>query len=142
MDHNQPYASPVVPVHFTPDGHPYYAAPPAAAPLAVYQPGPVGQFAPAYPPQVLHTAVHHPVPYTAGAGRDPWPARLLCGGIGIGAAGVGTAFLLQAIAAATTGLGLITAALALGWLIKNQGGGGSSARGAVNVHVTTHNRNR
>ncbi|WP_405018028.1 hypothetical protein OHV05_14560 [Kitasatospora sp. NBC_00070] len=142
MDHNPTHPSPVVPVYFTSDGHPYYAAPTASAPLALYQGGPVGQFAPAYPPQVIHPAVHHPVPYTAGPGRDPWPARLLCGGIGIGAAGVGTAFLLQAIAAATTGLGLITAALALGWLLKNQNSGGSSARGAVNVHVTTHNRNR
>ncbi|WP_030273466.1 hypothetical protein [Streptomyces sp. NRRL B-24484] len=139
MDHSYPYAQPVAPVLHAPDGTPYYAAPPQAAPLALHQPTaatlvPVQQHAalPAHP-----AAAYLP----AEPGRDPWPARLLAGGIGAGAAGVGLAFLFQAIAAATTGIGLLAAVLALVWLLKNTGGGGGRA-GAVNLSVNVSNRNR
>ncbi|MER5865904.1 hypothetical protein [Kitasatospora sp. NPDC002040] len=145
MDPNQPYPLYVAaPVPTPAGGHLYYGAPAAPAPLITYQGAPVPHLtAQQYPPQVLRpTAVHQPIPYGPEARRDLWPARLLCGGIGIGAAGTGLAFLLQAIAAATTGLGLITAALALGWLLKNQSSTSSSGRGAVNVHVNVTSRNR
>ena len=126
------------PVLYTADGHPLYATNPTAAPLVPYQgaPAPV--------------VIHHPGPaylpapaqqFTAARTADPWPARLLCGGIGIGAAGVGTAFLLQAVAAATTGLGCLAAVLALAWLLKNSNSGGGSGRGgAVNVSLNVSNR--
>ncbi|WP_457029250.1 hypothetical protein [Kitasatospora sp. P5_F3] len=140
----QPYPLYVAaPVPTPTDGHHYYGAPAAQAPLIPYQGAPVQYLtAQQYTPQVLHpTAVHMPTPVGV-TGRDPWPARLLCGGIGIGAAGVGTALLLQAIAAATTGLGLLAAVLALGYLLKSTGGKDSSGRGAVSVHVNVTNRNR
>ncbi|MGW2397052.1 hypothetical protein ACWCYY_10910 [Kitasatospora sp. NPDC001664] len=137
MDHTTHHA-PAGPVYLTADG---YQLVPAGQ--SVYLPGPAPRLVPVHRPHVIHpAAVHQPVPYPAESGRDPWPARLLCGGVGIGAAGAGLGFLLQAVAAATTGLGLIAASLALLWLIKNQHGGGSSGRGAVNVHVNVSNRNR
>ncbi|MDH6132861.1 hypothetical protein P3T37_002247 [Kitasatospora sp. MAA4] len=133
MDHPHPAA----PIAFTAEGLPYYATQPGPAPITLYQP------AAGHPPVLVHQAPPAPTHYTpqtlptpVGGGRDPWPARLLCGGIGIGAAGLGTGFLLQQIAAATTGLGCLAAILALLWLLKNTGGG----RGGVNV--TVNNRNR
>ncbi|MFD8598385.1 hypothetical protein ACFV1L_25610 [Kitasatospora sp. NPDC059646] len=137
MNHT-PYAQPAAPVLHTPDGTPYYAAPPQTAPLALYQP-----------------VTHHPVPLpqhpaaaylpaqSEAAGRDPWPARLLAGGIGVGAGGLGLGFLLQTLAAATTGLGFLLGILAVVWLLKNGGTGAGGGRGgAVNVHVNVSNRNR
>lgn len=134
MDPNQ-QPSAVAPVLYTADGQPYYAAQPTTAPLVPYQaqPAPVviRQPAPAYLPSQ---------PVTVHTGRDPWPARLAAGGIGIGAAGVGLGFLAQALAAATTGLALLVGILALVWLLKS--GHASGTKGAVNVNVTTHNHNR
>lgn len=140
--HQPPYpVQPAAPVLYTPDGTPYYATPPTAAPLVPYQPTLVptpGQYAAA----LVHPATAY-LPAPVGAGRDPWPARLLAGGIGAGAAGVGLAFLFQAVAAATTGLGLLAAVLALVWLLKNTAGGGGGGRGgAVNLSVNVSNRNR
>ena len=139
--HHQQAAAPVL---YTADGQPLYATAPVAAPLAPYQAAPA--------PVVIHhpRPAHHPAQppaFTAAPVGDPWPARLLCGGIGIGTASIGTAFLLQAVAAATTGLGLLAAVLALAWLLKNTNSGGGGGRGgAVNVslnvsnHVTNRNR--
>ncbi|WP_327073853.1 hypothetical protein OG196_23500 [Kitasatospora purpeofusca] len=132
MDHTttpQPYAAPLL---YTPDGTPYYAHPSAPLPVPAQHP-------------VLPT-VHAPAPLApyvpAGPARDPWPARLLAGGIGIGGAGLGVGFLLQTLAAATTGLGLLVAALGVVYLLKNSSGGGRGGQGAVNVHVNVSNRNR
>ena len=135
MNHYQ--QQPTAPVLYTADGHPLYATNPQTAPLVPYRAAPA--------PVVLH----HPGPaylptqptaFTATPTGDPWPARLLCGGIGIGAAGVGTAFLLQAVAAATTGLGCLAAVLALAWLLKNSNTGGGGRGGAVNVSLNVSNR--
>jgi hypothetical protein len=100
-------AAPLVPVH-TVSG---VVLVPAAAPAAPYAPQPAAPVA---------------------AGRDPWPARLLCGGVGIGAAGLGLGFAMQAIAAATTGLALLVGVLALVWLLR----GSSGRSGAVSVTVS------
>ena len=136
MNHHQ--QQPAAPVLYTADGHPLYATAPLAPPLMSYQPAPAS------------VVIHHPGPthhpaqapaFTATPTGDPWPARLLCGGIGIGAAGIGTAFLLQAVAAATTGLGLLAAILALAWLLKNSNSGAGGGRGgAVNVSLNVSNR--
>ncbi|MGX4738435.1 hypothetical protein [Kitasatospora griseola] len=136
MNHT-PYTQPVVPVLHTPDGTPYYAAPPTTAPLALYQPLTTlpAQHQPATPATYLPAQTDAP-------GRDVWPARLLAGGIGLGAAGVGLGFLLQTLAAATTGLGLLAAVLALAWLLKNGNSSGGRRGGAVNVQVNVSNRNR
>ncbi|MFG2694831.1 hypothetical protein [Kitasatospora sp. NPDC048407] len=128
------------PVAYGSDGTPYYAAPPAPAPLAIYQPtavlpAPVAQQQ--HPTAITYLPAQADVP-----GRDVWPARLLAGGIGVGAAGVGLGFFLQALAAATTGLGLLAAVLALVWLLKNGSSSGGAHGGAVNVHVNVTNRNR
>ncbi|MFC1410965.1 hypothetical protein ACEZCY_15370 [Streptacidiphilus sp. N1-12] len=133
----QPAEQPTVPaVHFTPDGHPYYAPAPAA-PLVTYQPTPAPL--PVYQPAYLATAPHAVQQQPAGysAARDPWVARLFAGGIGIGAAGVGVGFLLQALTAATAGLAALAAVLALVWLLSHSSGGG---RGSVNVRVSNRNR--
>lgn len=74
---------------------------------------------------------HLPSPQPVVAERDPWPARLLCGGLGLGAAGLGLGFLFEALAQATLGLGLLAASLALVWLLKSGGSGG----GGKNVSV-------
>jgi len=126
-------------VLFTPDGHPYYAPVPGpAAPLMPYQPAPAPL--PVYQPAYLPTAPQPEQQYRQPGGyspaRDPWVARLLAGGVGIGAAGVGVGFLLQALAAATTALAALAAVLALIWLLAHSGG----SRGAVNVRVTNRNR--
>ncbi|MFD7986850.1 hypothetical protein ACFV4M_26190 [Kitasatospora indigofera] len=126
----QPAAAPVL---YTADGHPLYATAPQAAPLVPYQPA-----APVVLHQAPYLAAQHQ--FAADPARDPWPARLLCGGIGVGAAGVGVAFLLQAVAAATTGLGCLAAVLALAWLLKNSNGGGGGRGGAVNVSLNVSNR--
>ncbi|MFD5437037.1 hypothetical protein ACFWJ4_33420 [Kitasatospora sp. NPDC127067] len=143
MDHTAnpqpPFAAPVL---YTQDGTPYYATQPAPAPIALY-----------HPPTPLPAPIHHPAlgylpaPHTPAPlpvpTRDPWPARLLAGGIGVGAGGLGLGFLLQTLAAATTGLGLLVGALGVLYLLKNSGGGGGrSAQGAVNVSVNVTNRNR
>ncbi len=100
------------------------------SPVPIHHPGPV-----AYLP-----AQHIPAPLPV---RDPWPARLLAGGVGIGSAGLGVGFLLQTLAAATTGLGLLVAALGVIYLLKNSSGGsGRGGQGAVNVSVNVTNRNR
>jgi hypothetical protein len=101
-------AAPLVPVH-TASG---VVLVPAAAPNAPY--------------------VQQPAAAPVAAGRDPWPARLLCGGVGIGAAGLGLGFAMQAIAAATTGLALLVGVLALVWLLRS----GSGRSGSVSVSVT------
>ncbi|MFB7620808.1 hypothetical protein [Kitasatospora sp. NPDC056181] len=136
----QPFAAPVL---YTPDGTPYYATPtPVTAPPAHYHP------AAALPVPAQHAA---PAPYhpaklpqaPAVPARDPWPARLVAGGVGIGGAGIGIGFLAQALAAATTALGFVTAGLAVVWLLKTtHGGGGRGGQGAVNVSVNVTNRNR
>ncbi|WP_329488551.1 hypothetical protein OG618_18140 [Kitasatospora sp. NBC_01246] len=145
MDHTttpQPYAAPVL---YTPDGTPYYAHPaPLTAPPVLYHPGaplPVPAQHPVLP--TVHAPAPLPQYLPAAPARDPWPARLLAGGIGIGGAGLGVGFLLQTLAAATTGLGLLVAALGVVYLLKNSsGGGGRTGQGAVNVHVNVTNRNR
>ncbi|MFJ9693290.1 hypothetical protein [Kitasatospora sp. NPDC101183] len=146
MDHTtapQPFAAPVL---YTQDGTPYYATQPAPAPLALYHPtaplpAPIHHAPLGYLP-APHTPAPVPVPITAPA-RDVWPARLLAGGIGIGAGGLGLGFLLQTLAAATTGLGLLVGALGVLYLLKNSGGtGGRGGQGAVNVSVNVTNRNR
>ncbi|MEV7182064.1 hypothetical protein [Kitasatospora sp. NPDC093679] len=140
MDH-QPYVP--TPVLYTADGQPLYTAPPRTAPIAVYRPAPTAhlthpQAAVPIEPASVYLPTPAPVP-----GRDVWPARLIAGGIGAGAAGVGLAFLFQAIAAATTGLGLLAAVLALVWLLKNtRGSGGGGRAGAVNLSVNVSNHNR
>ncbi|MFI9783248.1 hypothetical protein ACIHEI_07010 [Kitasatospora sp. NPDC051984] len=128
------------PVAYGPDGTPYYAAPPAPAPLALYQPV-TGLPAPAAQHRPATLTAYLPEPMDV-PGRDPWPARLLAGGVALGAGGIGLSFLLQALAAATTGLGLLAAVLALVWLLKNGSGSGGGRGGAVNVHVNVTNRNR
>lgn len=65
--------------------------------------------------------------------RDPWPARLACGGIGLGAAGFGLGYLFQAIAQAAVGIGLLAACLGFAWLLKSGIGGGSRGGKSVNV---------
>ncbi|MFD8483207.1 hypothetical protein [Kitasatospora sp. NPDC059673] len=136
--HHTPYAQPAAPVLHTPDGTPYYTAPPQTAPLALYQPTAVLPVSAAQHP----AATYLPAPANT-PGRDPWPARLLAGGIGLGAGGLGLGFLLQTLAAATTALGLLLGILAVVWLLKNGGTGASGGRGgAVNVHVNVSNRNR
>ncbi|MFD7729548.1 hypothetical protein ACFV6F_04055 [Kitasatospora phosalacinea] len=139
MDHIfQP--QPAAPVLYSPDGTAYYATSPTAAPLVPYQPTTtLPATAVQYLPAATPTA-YLPAPADQ-AGRDPWPARLLAGGIGLGAGGLGLGFLLQTLAAATTGLGLLAAVLALTWLLKN-GNNGSGRGGAVNVSVNVTNRNR
>ncbi|MFD5564978.1 hypothetical protein [Kitasatospora griseola] len=136
MNHT-PYTQPAAPVLHTPDGTPYYAAPPQIAPLTLYQPSAVLPV-----PVAQHPAAAYLPAQTDAPGRDVWPARLLAGGVGIGAAGVGLGFLLQTLAAATTGLGLLAAVLALAWLLKNGSSSGSGRGGAVNVQVNVTNRNR
>ncbi|MFE2721322.1 hypothetical protein [Kitasatospora sp. NPDC059327] len=142
MDHTpQPFAAPVI---YAQDGTPYYAAPtPLTAPPALYQsaaplPVPVQHGAPVQ----LYTPT--PLPQLpAIQARDPWPARLVAGGIGIGGAGVGIGFLAQALAAATTALGFVTAGLAVVYLLKNGGGAGPrGGQGGVNLSVNVTNRNR
>ncbi|WP_404869151.1 hypothetical protein ACI1MP_19965 [Kitasatospora griseola] len=137
MNHTPYTQQPAAPVLHAPDGTPYYAAPPTTAPLALYQPAAVlpAQHQPGTPASYLPAQADAPV-------RDPWPARLLAGGIGLGAAGVGVGFLLQTLAAATTGLGLLAAVLALVWLLKNGSSSGGGRGGAVNVQVNVTNRNR
>ncbi|MEV4611668.1 hypothetical protein AB0K43_03570 [Kitasatospora sp. NPDC049258] len=130
-------------VLYTADGQPYYLPGPApVAPLIAHQPTQLPHLAHQQAPTAGQN--HTPVAmFNELPGRDPWPARLLAGGIGTGAAGLGVGYMLQAVAQAATGLGLLAAVLALSWLLKNSvGSNGAGGRGAVNVHVTTHNRNR
>ncbi|WP_051943426.1 hypothetical protein [Streptacidiphilus rugosus] len=131
--------APVVTVAYDADGRPYYlpattpAAPlmpyqasgQAAVPATVYQPAPL----PAQPTNGGYSPL-----------RDPIVMRLLAGGIGLGATGVGLSFLFTALAAATTAIGLLLGVLALVFLLAHSGGG----RGAVNVRVDNRftNRNR
>ncbi|MFB7621019.1 hypothetical protein [Kitasatospora sp. NPDC056181] len=135
----QPFAAPVL---YTQDGTPYYAHPtPLTAPPALYHP------AAALPVPAQHAApaLHYPAPLPqvpTMPARDPWPARLVAGGVGIGGAGIGIGFLAQALAAATTALGFVTAGLAVIWLLKTTNGGGRGGQGAVNVSVNVTNRNR
>lgn len=113
------------------DGQVFTPAPVTpVTPVVVYQQAPIPPVAPA------------PAPVTVAAppARDPWPARLVCGGVGLGAAGVGIGWMAQMIAAATTGLALLIGVLVLACLLKALMGRGH--RGAVNVNVTTNNRNR
>ncbi|MGX4737164.1 hypothetical protein [Kitasatospora griseola] len=140
MDHT-PYMPPATAVLYTVDGHPLYATPPQTAPLTLHRPAPhpVRDAGPVH--AIDPTSIYLPTPATEPA-RDVWPARLLAGGIGLGAAGVGLGFLLQALAAATTGLGLLAAVLALVWLLKNGSSSGGGRGGAVNVQVNVTNRNR
>ncbi|MEU6967396.1 hypothetical protein AB0A71_06600 [Kitasatospora aureofaciens] len=144
MDHATP--QPTVPsVLYTPDGTPYYAhqTPPAPAPLVLYQPPNQAPFPVQHPGLAYLPAPHTPAPLpVAVPARDPWPARLLAGGIGVGAGGLGLGFLLQTLAAATTGLGLLVGALGVLYLLKNSGGSGRGGQGAVNVSVNVTNRNR
>ncbi|GAA4869727.1 hypothetical protein [Kitasatospora terrestris] len=135
----QPYAQPTPAVLYTTDGQPLYTAPPQTAPLSVYRPAPLPQPVPVH--AVDPTSVYLPTP-AAEPGRDVWPARLLAGGIGTGAAGIGLGFLFQAIAAAATGIGLLAAVLALIWLLKNTSSSGGGRSGAVNLSVNVTNRNR
>jgi len=134
--HPQPEHQLTAAVLFTPDGRPYYAPTGTpVAPLVPYQPtpAPLPLYHPAYlpnPPMPEQQATGY------SAARDPWVARLLAGGIGIGAAGVGVGFLLQALAAATTALAALAAVLGLVWLLSH----GGSGRGSVHVQVTNRNR--
>jgi hypothetical protein len=133
MTQHQPYAPPAV--AYDADGRPYYL--PAAAPAA-----PVALYQPAAQQPVIYQPAPVPQPAQSSGGyhlaRDPWVARLLAGGIGLGAAALGLGFLLQALAAATTALGLLLGILALIWLLAHSGGG----RGAVNVRVDQRVTNR
>ncbi|GAB2722285.1 hypothetical protein [Kitasatospora kifunensis] len=133
---------PITPViGYTADGQPFYLTPPTpTAQLIPYQPAPMPIPATSHPPAPAQQALLQPYAPAAVPGRDPWPARLLAGGLGIGGAGIGIGFAAQALAAATTAVALITAALGLLYLLKN--GAGGASRGAVNVHVNVTNRNR
>ncbi|MFJ1707853.1 hypothetical protein [Kitasatospora sp. NPDC088346] len=126
-------------VLYTADGQPYYLpGPTTAAPLIPYQPAPHPHLTHQQAPAVGQ--LHSPMPVlNTTPERDPWPVRLLAGGVGTGAAGLGVGYMLQAVAQAATGLGLLAAVLALAWLLKNNSGSGG--RGAVNVHVSMTNRN-
>jgi hypothetical protein len=139
----QPYTPPVIPtVVYDADGRPLYAFPqtPAAAPLAPYQPP--AQPAMVYQPAPLPAQPMMSAQHGYSALRDPIAARLLAGGIGAGAAGVGLGFLFSALAAATTALGLLLGILALIWLVANTGGsrGGGAVRVTVNNRMTNRNR--
>ncbi|MFD8695368.1 hypothetical protein [Kitasatospora purpeofusca] len=140
----QPIAAPV---HHGPDGTPYYLTPAPAltAPPALYHPA-----APApmpYGPGLAPTSVYLPAPPAAetAPARDPWPARLLAGGVALGAGGLGVGYAVQAVAAAAGSIGGL-AALGVGAyaLAKTSGGSGGrgGGQGAVNVNVTVSNRNR
>ncbi|MFC5909498.1 hypothetical protein [Streptacidiphilus monticola] len=138
-----PTNAPLLTVTYDADGRPFYtpaagqvpavyqpqpvAVPMAAAPV-VYQAAPASQLAPA---QGYHVT------------RDPIAARLIAGGIGVGAAGFGLSVFLSALAAATTALGILAGILALVFLLRSTGSGGGRG-GAVNVHVSNRmtNRNR
>ncbi|MFF1795327.1 hypothetical protein ACFVXQ_14120 [Kitasatospora sp. NPDC058263] len=149
MDHIASQQPPLAaPVFYAPDGTPYYAAPtPLTAPLALCQP-PAPQPIPAQhaTPAVVYLPQQpqalSPVP---GPVRDPWPARLVAGGVALGAGGLGIGFAVQAVAAAAGSVGGL-AALGVGayCLAKTTGGNGGSrgGQGAVNVNVTVSNRNR
>ncbi|MFE0460493.1 hypothetical protein ACFW1A_14735 [Kitasatospora sp. NPDC058965] len=133
---HQPHQPAPPVIGYTADGQPFYLTQPTTytAPLVSYQPAPHPVLVQPGPPYLPSQPLNMP------PARDPWPARLAAGGVGIGAAGVGLGFLLQTLAAATTGLGLLAAVLALAWLLKSNHSGGG--RGAVNVSVNVSNRNR
>ncbi len=120
-------------VTYLADGTPIYTHPSPDAALIPYQ---QHAFAAAVAPTAVHQLVAQPLaaPIPPAPARDPWPARLLCGGIGVGAAGLGLGFALQAVAAATTGLALLLGVLVVaGFLLR----GGSSG---VRVNVNVRNR--
>lgn len=119
-------------VTYLADGVPIYSPPSPDAALIAYQ-QPVGT---AVMPTAVHQLVAQPLaaPLPPATGRDPWPARLLCGGIGVGAAGLGLGFALQAVAAATTGLALLLAVLVVAGFLLRSGG-----RSGVNVRVNVRN---
>jgi hypothetical protein len=129
--------NPIPTVLYTPDGRPYYAAAPnPSAALAVPQ-QPNAAPLPYYQPMPLPT----PMPSGYSIARDPVVVRLLAGGIGLGAAGFGLGFLFQALAAATTAIGLLLGVLAVVWLLAHSGGGrGGSVHVNVNNRMTNRNR--
>jgi hypothetical protein len=146
-----PEPNPIPTVLYTPDGQPVYATvtPGLAAPLAVIpahtvpQPTVIPGAAPLpyYQPTPLPpTAVQAPTGYSPA--RDPWVIRLLAGGIGLGAAGVGLSFLFAALAAATTAIGLLLGVVAVVWLLAHSGGSGRGGAVNVTVHNRMNNRNR
>jgi hypothetical protein len=65
--------------------------------------------------------------------RDVWPARLICGGVGLGAACLGVGFMAQALAQATIALGFVFGSLFLVWLLRSGIGGGGRGGQSVNV---------
>ncbi|WP_037601017.1 hypothetical protein [Streptacidiphilus rugosus] len=137
MTSPQPYIpAPIPTVVYDADGRPHYAFPQTpAAPLVPYH-------QPAQPAVVYQPAPLPAQPTSGGYSplRDPIVARLLAGGIGLGATGVGLSFLFTALAAATTAIGLLLGVLALVFLLAHSGG----SRGGVNVRVDNRftNRNR
>jgi len=114
------------------DGTPIYSQPsPAATLIPFQQPAPITAVAPAAVHQLVAQPLAAPVP--PAPGRDPWPARLLCGGVGVGAAGLGLGFALQAVAAATTGLALLLGVLVVAGVLLRTGGRSSGVSVRVNV---------
>ncbi|MCL6281826.1 hypothetical protein M3398_31720 [Streptomyces albidoflavus] len=118
----------IPPVAYLADGTPVYATGAPGAELIHHQAAPAAPVVIA--PAVTHHPLPHPVPAPAPV-RDPWPARLLCGGVGVGAAGLGLGVLLEAVAAATTGLALLLGVLLIAGVLLRGGG-----RGSVRVNVT------
>jgi hypothetical protein len=126
--------APQTTVAYLADGTPVYTHPSPDAALIPYQ---QHAFSTAVAPTAVHQLVAQPLaaPVVPAPGRDPWPARLLCGGIGVGAAGLGLGFALQAVAAATTGLALLLGVLVVAGVLLRTGGG----RSGVNVRVNVRN---
>ncbi|MEU5805351.1 hypothetical protein ABZ773_33545 [Streptomyces sp. NPDC047804] len=119
-------------VTYLADGTPIYSPQPVDAALLPYQQHALA--APIAPAPQLLVAQPLAAPVVPAPGRDPWPARLLCGGIGVGAAGLGLGFALQAVAAATTGLALLLGVLVVAGFLLRSGG-----RSGVNVRVNVRN---
>lgn len=119
-------------------GQPYYVAVPAPAGTVVpatpagAHPGSVT----VYPP-----APHYPGPPAAAYSpmRDPLICRLVAGGVAVAGGCIGLSFLLQALAAAETALGIVVAGLAVLWLLTTSRG--TSDRN-VNISISNHNTDR
>ncbi|WP_037971973.1 hypothetical protein [Streptomyces sp. NRRL WC-3742] len=136
MDHS-PYTHAPAPVLYTAEGQPLYATAPLTHPPALHQGATLQPYpAYAYPPVPQPPTLVIPA-------RDPWPARLAAGGIGLGAAGLGIGYAAQALSAAAGSLGGLVAIGAGTYCVaKLRGTGGGGGHGAVNVHVNVTNRNR
>lgn len=115
-------------------GQPYYVAVPIAPRTGAVVPAPSA--GPAGGLVMPHQAPRYYAPPAEGYSpvRDPFICRLVAVGTVAGGVCVGLVFALRALAAATTALGFVLAALVVLWLLA-----GSRSQSSRDVHVSISN---